>query len=279
MTSPDASSTGPVGERAARRRSQRGSSARSRALIAGAATLGLLAVGGTGWAMTQGSGKATTTANTSTSTSPSTSTAPGSSDTSPSDATSPPSTSTSPSATGSTATSPAVPAAFAACKSEVTTGDALAKVSGTMAAHWRDHTSAQFRVDKGEISASQAQAVWARTKAAGPSDISKFEAASTAYDKNKGACAGMGQVPPKFADAASKCKQHASANAKVANSIGPIAAAWDGHQGDMKSKSDTPVGPYMQKWRGQVSTAPQAVKKYDSAAAALRNSPGCSVAS
>lgn len=269
---PDSSGTGPVGERAARRREQRGSGSPSRTLLAGLVTVGLLAVGGTGWAMTQGSGTSTSSASSSTSAGPSTSSGAGSSSTSASS-----DSSLSSESSGSATQSAAVPAALAACTSEVSSGDDLAKVSSTLAAHWRDHTSAQARVDKGEISASEAEIAWKRTKAAGPSDISKYRAASTAYEKNKGSCADMGQVPAGFAAAASKCRQHAAANGKVATSIGAVAASWAAHLGDMKIKSETPTGPYMQKWRGQVNTAPQAVKSYESAAAASRDAPRCSV--
>lgn len=266
MNSSNGPSSGPVGERSARRRDQRGASGKSRAIVAAAAVATLVAVGGTGWAMTRGSGESPpTSAATVASAAPTTS--------STSSSTSVPSPAATPSPPPSGTAD--VSGAFTACRNEVSRGDALAAVAGSLAAHWRIHTSAQALVDAGKIPVAQAKSDWARTKKAGPTDVKNFVATSTAYDKVKGSCSGMSQMPPSVVAAARKCTQHASANNKVASTIGPVAAAWEGHLSDMKTKSETPVGAYMTKWRGAVEKTPQAMKKYEDAASAVRSSPRC----
>lgn len=255
----------PVGERTARRRGQQHSSPSSRSLIALIVALVLAVFGGAAWVIHQGSGG--------------TAAAPVSSRTSLSVAGSTraadPEGSASTSSSSSSSATPVAPAAFMACRMEVTRGDALAVASATVADDWEGHTSALTRLEAGRITQAEADAIWKRTKLAGPSDMKRYQAALTAYTRSKGACARMGALPSAFAGAGAQCAQRANANSDVADKVAPVSAAWASHLTSMKSKADTSVTQYMAKWHQQVNGAPKILRAYRAAASTVHASPAC----
>lgn len=257
----------PVGERTARRRGQRHSSRPSRSLIALVMALALAVFGGAAWAIhlrSGGTSAASAASKTSLSVAGSTKSA---------DSGEPASTS-SPSPSSSS-TAPVAPAALVACRMEVTRGDALAAVSATVASDWEGHTSSLTRLEAGQITKTEADATWKRTKLAGPSDMKRYHAASTAYSQSKGACARMGALPSAFAGTGTRCVQRANADSDVAVKVAPVSAAWASHLMSMKAKADTPVARYMAKWHQQVNGAPKILSAYRAAASAVRASPTC----
>lgn len=249
-----------VGERTARRRRQRDSGpSRSAIVVALVLVLGVLGVAG--WAIWPSGGGTASTAPASRPLQSST----GSSGTG--TATNPPSSSPAP-----------APASFTACRSEVSRGDALAAAGAKIAADWQGHTSALTRLDKGQITVREADAIWKRTKLAGPADMARYRVATAASATSKGACAQMGPLPKALAPGGVRCVQRANAQADVAAKVTPVSAAWAAHLASMKVKDDTPVGPYMAKWHQQVAGAPKILTAYRTAVSALSGSPTCPTA-
>ena len=188
-----------------------------------------------------------------------------------------PSTSGSPSSSGQTGSSTAAEAAWwTGCRQQITTGGALLSAQRTAAMHWAQHVAAQTSFDAKKITAAQAKAQWAASKAFGPADMAASAAAETADRAAASACG----TPARAVDPARMAAGHACSTfaTKQAGAIGlrrAVVAQWAAHLDMMAHKADMTQQQYTAKWISMVQAAAVPLAAFFAAAKAVGTTPSC----
>jgi hypothetical protein len=188
-----------------------------------------------------------------------------------------PSTLGSPSSSGQTGSSAAAEEAWwTGCRQQITTGGALLSAQRTAAMHWAQHVAAQTSFDAKKITAAQAKAQWAASKAFGPADMAASAAAETAYRAAASACG----TPARAVDPARMAAAHACSTfaTKQAGAIGlgrAVVAQWAAHLDMMGHKADMTEQQYMAKWTAMVQAAAVPLAAFFAAAKAVGTAPSC----
>jgi hypothetical protein len=156
------------------------------------------------------------------------------------------------------------------CRQQITTGGALLSAQRTAAMHWAQHVAAQTSFDAKKITAAQAKAQWAASKAFGPADMAASAAAETAYRAAASACGTSARaVDPARLAAAHACSTFAT---KQAGAIGlgrAVVAQWAAHLDMMGHKADMTEQQYMAKWTAMVQAAAVPLAAFFAAAKAV----------
>ena len=162
------------------------------------------------------------------------------------------------------------------CRQQITTGGALLSAQRTAAMHWAQHVAAQTSFDAKKITAAQAKAQWAASKAFGPADMAASAAAETAYRAAASACG----TPARAVDPARMAAAHACSTfaTKQAGAIGhgrAVVAQWAAHLDMMGHKADMTGRQYMAKWTAMVRAAAVPLAAFFAAAKAVGTAPSC----
>lgn len=244
-----------------------------------AAVVVCVAAAGTAWGLTRGGGPSDATHS-----APATASTPAAQTSSPSPSATP-SDSSSPSS-GATPTSSITTRSAAldhldACRATIETGQKMVTAADKNYADWSGHVYAQTDYDKGKITFKQAEAIWDRTKKAGPDDLKKYDAAKKAWDKaDHKACTGLQPGDGATANVVKACTDRSAAMIKVIDKGGPVYAGWKGHQAQMthtEEKSNDPDA-YFKEWFGRVHNAEKPLAAYKKAQTAYRRTATCPAA-
>lgn len=265
-----------MAERRAGRHRPRQRSRKSWPIVAGAAVV-CIAAGGTAWGLSRGgddSPDAAAHTTISAMTTPSTTSA-----APPVSPTSTPSGSSTVSTPSSTSSTPsAAEEQLNDCRATIATGQKLVAAADKNYADWSGHVYAQTDYDKGKITFKQAEAIWDRTKKAGPNDRKKYDAAKKAWDKaDQKACSGLKSGDGASAKTVKACSARSAAMIKVIDKAKPVYAGWKGHQIQMthtEEKSNDPDA-YFTEWFGRVHNAEKPLAAYKSAQTAYRKTAAC----
>lgn len=167
-----------------------------------------------------------------------------------------------------------------ACVGEVISEDAVVAAIAASAKSWREHTSAQVKLDKGEYTRDQTLAQWAKSKARGPEDLRKYKEAAKRAKTTAGAC---GSIPDGDVTAAGldDCIKRLEALSAVKKPGKKIKDQWSAHQDMMTNKDKMTAEPgggdhYAHMWSKMVKDAGPTLTKYDTAVDALAKAPACS---
>jgi hypothetical protein len=225
----------------------------------------VLALGGISWL----SGRAQQEASSSQATSMPTSTSPS--------ARAAPSTFGSTSSSGQTGSVTAAEATWwTGCRRRISTGRALLSAQRTAATHWAQHVGAQTSFDAKKITAAQAKAQWAASKAFGPADMAASAAAETAYRAAASACGTPARaVDPARMAAARACSTFATQQARAIGLGRAVVAQWAAHLDMMGHKADMTQQQYMAKWTAMVQAAAVPLAAFFAAAKAVGTVPSC----
>ena len=166
---------------------------------------------------------------------------------------------------------------LAACRHELTLGDAVAAAADASHRDWGSHVQAQLQLDQGKLTLAQTLALWASSKKPGPSDVRAFTTARAAWAKASGACQTMASpttTTADRADAAACMARRAAVQAVVATGA-DVNAEWAAHLQMMANKAHTDGASYSQRWRQMVQQAPATLKAYEQARSRLAAAPRC----
>lgn len=235
-----------------------------------AAVVLCVAAGGTAWGLTRDGHSRGATSPTSSTGSHRTTGSPSASASSP---TTPPS--------NSPTADPSAVQALTACRSTLATGTAMVAAADQNYADWSGHVYAQVDYDQGKITFAQGEAIWKRTKLAGPADLKAYDTAKTAWDQaDQKACDQLQAGDGATQSTVSACTQRAAAMTKVINLSGPVYAGWKGHQIQMTHTQEKSSDPnaYFNEWFGRVKNAQPALAAYKSAHDAYDKTAACPAA-
>lgn len=178
-----------------------------------------------------------------------------------------------PSGTGEGDDAAESPAAdLTACTQEVEAAEDLADAVAASAKSWRQHTTAQLKLDAGEFTREQTLAVWDKSKARGADDVRAYEAATAAAEDVDGGCEEAAAAAGEDAQA---CVDRLAALDEVATTGGAVHEEWVAHQKMMADKAHTNGAEYAAMWKQMVKDSVATLKAHDKAVAALDEAPAC----
>ncbi len=154
------------------------------------------------------------------------------------------------------------------CVAEVEAADELASAVARSAKSWREHSQAQVKLDAGEYTRKKTTQVWASSKARGPEDERRYDAASRAATASTGAC-------DEDDDASTACTDRLEALDEVHSTGARVHKQWAAHLDMMAHKDHSEGAEYMQRWDRMVKAAGPALEDYDDAADELEAAPSC----
>jgi hypothetical protein len=131
--------------------------------------------------------------------------------------------STSKASTPATATTEAIQPPANPCAAEMTAAEAEVSAVRIAAGHWREHVEARTALLAGQISQATTKAIWKRTRLAGPADIQRLAAATSARDSTRGGC----DAAP--GEAGKACRHRLTVLAAAATSGNAVARDWKAH--------------------------------------------------
>jgi len=184
----------------------------------------------------------------------------------------------SPDADGAAAGGDRVPKALKACATSVArAGDAVAAARQGVQ-NWSDHVQARTDMLEGRMSMDTMDAIWTRTKKAGPADQERFRKALDAYDAPS-ACAKVKDVPAADRSMVQKCTQRSAAARRAVDSAKGAMNDWEVHLANMAKFADGDMSAAMAqgRWVAAWRNAPKNINAYREARAALDKAPSCPV--
>lgn len=179
------------------------------------------------------------------------------------------------------ATSSTTPAqaARSACVNEVSSADAVATALAASAKSWREHTTAQVKLDSGEYTREETLDQWAKSKARGPKDLRRYKQATKRARSTNRACE---TILPSAVDRTDlrDCMTRLDTLTGVKTTGKKVHEQWSRHQKMMANKEDMTAEPsggnkYAHTWTRLVKDSRPALKKYDRAVDQLAEAPPC----
>lgn len=166
-----------------------------------------------------------------------------------------------------------------ACAAEVAAGEELAEVAKVGATNWKLHYTASVDYNAGRISLDKANEIFGETKVNVSEEVADYESARTAYEQASGACTELAEAPDdgEFADEAADCADRGQALNDLTTAADKVMGDWSKHGDMMASKAEQDINAYMAEWHHDVATAPENMKPYEEAVAALEEAPACTL--
>ena len=191
-----------------------------------------------------------------------------------------PSTST-PSSTSSPDPSPTEPsgtddagAALDACREDVAARDAVLSAAKKGVGHWAEHVGAQLDADAGTVTVARMNAVFARTRLAGPGDVKAYDEAVRRARRTTGPCGPVEGASVEAARGLAACAERKRAQQPVLAAAKAGMTAWRQHLGDMRRDAEGRTSDPEGRWRATYAEAPTTIDAYRRARASF-DAPRC----
>jgi hypothetical protein len=169
---------------------------------------------------------------------------------------------------------------LAACAAHVSKAEAAVSAASTGVRDWHTHVQARTDMYAGRISVERMDALWKRSRLAGPADQARFHAALRSYEATS-PCGDLAAVPQGDGKAAQDCVTRARAATKAVDAARAAMADWKSHLDHMASyarggmSSEQAQTMWVEAWRD----APPHITAYEQARKDLAKAPACSDAS
>lgn len=181
---------------------------------------------------------------------------------------------TSPSARASTGSGTAA-ADLRPCAKEVAEAESVVAAAGKGVDDWHTHVQARTDMLDGRIPVATMDALWARTRLAGPLDQKRFQAALQGYGATPH-CAALAKAGSHSA-AASGCLTRSRAATSAVAAARSAMGDWKSHLDHMASyaRGDMTSDDAQTMWVSAWKNAPPHIDAYRQARAALADAPAC----
>ncbi len=161
------------------------------------------------------------------------------------------------------------------CRQRVDRADTVLAAAKTGATHWAEHVQAQTDANDGRITVAEMNAIFARTRLAGPDDQDHYRKALSAYEDDDGSCSSVDGASTKEAAALSSCRDRRDAQRPVLKAAAPAMADWKSHLAAMTRSRMHHMDDAEQIWVDAWRAAPPHIKAYEKAADAFGGAPDC----
>ena len=161
------------------------------------------------------------------------------------------------------------------CVKEVAAVAQVVASLDTSAMHWETHVGAQRDFVAKEISHKKAQSIWKSSAREGADDIVRHAREVGGAESFEGSCA-KAEKDVNGAEGLSDCLERMSALDAARRAGEVVHEQWVRHLDLEKHSDEIPDDTYKKAWEGTVATAGDALKEYDLAHAAIKDTPTCS---
>ncbi|MGH3368075.1 MAG: hypothetical protein ACRDOY_12820 [Nocardioidaceae bacterium] len=162
-----------------------------------------------------------------------------------------------------------------ACVTEVQAADHVVDTARRGIGHWSAHVQAQSDLISGDNTSAQTDAIWKRTRLAGPADQKAYDAAVADYEAvdGRGTCDEVAATSANAADCAERMQ-----------ALGPALGAGRGGMADwaahLEAMADHAAGEFggahaQQMWEDTYRAAPENINEFQRADGALGKAPAC----
>jgi hypothetical protein len=135
----------------------------------------------------------------------------------------------------------------------VRAADAVIREARTGVGHWSQHVKAQSDANAGIVTVPEMDAIFKRTRLAGPGDVQRYGAAVSAYHAQTATCSTVSGAPATVGDKLTTCSDREKAQGPVLTAAADAMADWKSHLAKMQlSKMGhvaNPQGVWIQAWR------------------------------
>lgn len=174
----------------------------------------------------------------------------------------------------------ALPEALLDCGRAVRAAEQVVRAGSRGRENWGAHVQAYRDVVDGNIAYREADREWKRTKAAGGTDVARFDKASEAYEPTGGACRGVdGEAGGTSAALARSCAERAEAADAAVRRADDVMERWEDHLEQMAQRESHRLGDAQARrlFRAAVQKAPGEIEALQRAEDRLERAPECDV--
>ena len=170
------------------------------------------------------------------------------------------------------------PPSIRACAEELSLASTVVHAAARGVSDWSGHVQARTDMLQGRISVTAMEAIWKRTRLAGPADQSRFQAARKRYQSTSH-CRGLRDASTSNADLAAGCASRAQVAATAVSAAELAMRDWQSHLGNMVMHADGRMNSVVaqRKWVAAWRHAPRHIAAYRSARLALDKATPCQV--
>lgn len=180
-----------------------------------------------------------------------------------------------------TTTAPTAPAELVACETVVASADQAIRAAESGVTHWGEHIQARTELIAGEITLDDTNAIFKRTRLAGPEDLEVFDAANEAYEEVGETCDDLdpAQVSDEWQETAQACVDREPVAAGTVDAAAAVIDDWRSHQANMRRHASGDMTSTMaqQEWIEAWTNAPPQLDAYDDAMEQLSDAPACAL--
>lgn len=180
-----------------------------------------------------------------------------------------------------TATAETPPPELATCEATVASADAAVEAAERGVTHWSEHVQARTDLLAGKIALDQTNAIFKRTRLAGPKDLEIFDAANKKYEAERSGCKDLdpNAVPHTWRDTATACVERRTVAARGVDAAAAAIDDWRSHQANMRAHRDGEMTSAMaqQQWIAAWKAAPPNINAYADAIKQLADAPTCAL--
>jgi hypothetical protein len=164
------------------------------------------------------------------------------------------------------------------CPSELEAGKRTLRVARTGVAHWHAHVQARTDLLSGENTAAETDAIWSRTRLAGPRDLRRFDRADRVYRRAaRPACSRQSADHGQHVGTAASCPEREQLTARAVAAARAAIGDWESHQDNMAAfdNHEFGAGHAQRMWVRAWSTAPANINAFHDAIRRLHQAPPC----
>jgi hypothetical protein len=160
------------------------------------------------------------------------------------------------------------------CRAKVEATDKVLKAAKVGVRHWAEHVQAQTDANSGKISTDTMDAIFKRTRLAGPKDVEKYQDAVQDAKDEHGSCDTPDGTPAPIAARFTDCAEREQAQQHVVDAAAEAMDDWESHLAAMRRSRMGHVhdaqGVWIRAWRA----APPHISAYRKASADF-HAPSC----
>ncbi len=163
-----------------------------------------------------------------------------------------------------------------ACEDSVHRAERAVAAADSGVGDWNSHVQARTDMLEGRMSGDKMDAVWARTRAAGPGDQERFKKALRGYPQPS-KCEGLRGTTGAKRTVAARCVQRSRAATRALHSAEAAMKDWSEHLSNMARYADHEMSDAMaqERWVEAWRNAPKNISAYRTATATLAKAPPC----
>jgi len=162
------------------------------------------------------------------------------------------------------------------CAAELSTADGVVAAADPGVRDWNDHVQARTDMLEGRMSVERMDAIWARTRAAGPGEQETFHAAMNKHG-DMSDCTELKAKAKGAGEPAADCVARATTAERTVAAAEKAMGDWESHLKNMAAYADGEMDAAMAQdmWVAAWRNAPTHIKAYDDARADLAKAPSC----